>query len=214
MDIKKPLVNYSGVVGELLTDDIHINKGSHYLVFNNTGSTIAAGTLVMATGTTGNSGQITIAAWDGSAPSKYIMGLVLADIPDDTDGVCVEFGPLRGIQTDGGNYNETWVDGEILFAGASGGLTKVQPTAPNTKTTLAIVINSHATNGTLLVRPTFGSNLGEDELVELSTLTEGDILQYNATSERFENAALSLHIDGGYANSLYTAPQIIDGGSA
>jgi hypothetical protein len=174
-----------------------VGEDQFYRVINQSGSTIAKGTLVMAAGTVGNSGLIKVLPWNGSQPSKTIMGLALADIPTEDDptetgfGYVLAFGKLKGIQTNGGNYSETWVNGDILFAGATGGLTKNMPAAPNAKTTIAIVVNAHATNGTLVVRVTPGSNLAEDELVQLASLAAGDVLSYDATDGRFENKTLA-----------------------
>lgn len=172
---------------------LSIGEDQIYRVINQTGASIPMGTLVMAFGTVGNSGAIKIKAWDGTQPSKTILGLTAAAIPTEALpsatglGYVLAFGKLRGIQTNGGNYSETWVDGDIIYAGASGGLTKTIPAAPNTKTTVAIVIGAHASNGTLFIRPTYGSNLSEDELVQLTSLANNNVLQYNSTTARFEN---------------------------
>jgi hypothetical protein len=185
---------------------LQLGEETLYRVSNRTGSLIPDGTLCMAAGTLGNSGRIKVAPWDGSVPSKYIIGVATTDILNDNDGYVTHFGKVRGIQTNGANYGESWEDGEVLFAGATGGLTKTMPEAPNTKTTIAIVIRAHGSSGTLFVRPTYGSKLDEDELVQIDSLADGDILQYNATAGRFENvsnAALQALVDEaqGYANS-------------
>jgi hypothetical protein len=184
---------------------ISVGEDQFYRVINQSGTTITKGTLVMAAGTVGNSGVIKVLPWNGSQPSKTIMGLALANIPTENDptetglGYVLAFGKLKGIQTNGGNYSESWVNGDILFAGASGGLTKTLPAAPSAKATVAIVISSHASNGTLFVRVTQGSNLAEDELVQLSGLANADVLSYDATDGRFENKTLA---DAGiYASS-------------
>jgi hypothetical protein len=176
---------------------ISVGEDQFYRVINQTGSTIAKGVLVMAAGTVGNSGKIKVAPWNGAQPSKTIMGLTLAAIPTENDptesglGYVLAFGKVSGIQTNGANYGETWVNGDIIYAGASSGLTKTLPAAPNTKTTIAIVINAHASNGTLFVRPSYGSSLGEDELVQLSGLADGDTLVWKSATSRFENGAVS-----------------------
>lgn len=175
---------------------LSVGEDQVYRVINQTGSTITKGSLVVANGTVGGSGLIKIALWNGTQPSKTIMGIVYADIPTEADpvtgfGYVLAFGKMKGIQTNGGNYSESWVDGDILYAGQSGGLTKTMPAAPKTKTTVAIVVNAAASNGTLFVRPTYGSNLGEDDLVQLSGLAGGDVLSYDATDGRFENKTLA-----------------------
>jgi len=168
-----------------------------YHVTNQTGSTITKGTLCVAAGTVGGSGKILVAPWNGTTQSKYIIGIagediLTEDLPTDKgEGFVVAFGKVRGIQTDGGDYSESWANGDILFPKPGGGLTKTMPDAPNSKATIAIVINASSNNGTLFVRPTLASNLNEDELVKLTTLTNGDILQYVSANFRFENKSLS-----------------------
>lgn len=177
-----------------LTGDVVLQLGqeTHYHVLNASNTTaIPNGTLVMAAGTNGASGKIKVKPWDASGPSKYIIGIATATIAAEYEGYVTAFGKVRGIQTNGANYSETWVDGDILYAGAAGGLTKTLPVAPNTKTTIAIVIAAHASNGTLFVRPTYGSQLGEDELVQLASLADGDVLVYDGTDGRFENKTLA-----------------------
>jgi hypothetical protein len=187
-------LNSGGVV-------LQVGQESLFRVTNQSGSTIDKGTLVMAVGTVGSSGRILIAPWNGSQPSQTIMGLTTETIIDDGDGFVTHFGKLRGIDTTGAPYSESWSNGDILFAGASGGLTKTQPQAPNTKTIVALVINAHASVGELFIRPTFGSSLANDELVELTTLSNGQVIRYNSTNGRFENVTLTASDVGAYSDT-------------
>ena len=126
-------------------------------VRNATGSTIVNGTAVMATGTVGASGRITVAPANiNSSNYKMILGIVTESIAAGADGFCTVFGKVRGIQTNGANYGETWIDGDVIYVKDSdgGALTKVVPTGTQAKLPIAIVINSHAVNGTLFVRVT------------------------------------------------------------
>lgn len=126
-------------------------------VRNNTGSTIVNGTAVMATGTLGNSGRITVAPANINGSSyKYMLGVVTESIAAGSDGFCTVFGKVRGIQTNGANYGETWVDGDVIYVKDSdgGALTKVVPTGTQVKLPIAIVIKAHGTNGTLFIRVT------------------------------------------------------------
>lgn len=184
-----------------LMDGVTLQHGQeiHFHVTNGTAQTIADGTLVMSTGTQGNTGKILVAPWDGVTASKHILGVVTMEITAGSDGYVTYFGKVRQIDTrglaDGG-----WVDGTVLFADPDhpGKLTKTLPQAPKGKTTVAIVIRA-GTNGSMFVRITYGSMLGEDELVQLGTLQNNDSLYFNSTTGRFENktpaqarAALSL----------------------
>lgn len=112
---------------------------------NNTGSTINNGTVVMATGTLGASGRITVAPYDGTTDVKYIIGVSTEDIADGEDGKITNFGKVRKLDTS--SYSE----GDVLYVAASGALTATEPTS-GVYNAIAFVINQHATNGTIMVR--------------------------------------------------------------
>lgn len=174
-----------------LNSEVTLQAGQEilYRVHNGSGVVIPNGTLVMFTGALGNSGRLVVAAYDGVSSPETILGLATEEIGIGLEGYVTHFGKVRGIQTDGNNYGETWADGDIIYASNTGGLTNVRPEAPDTKTIIAIVINAHGSNGTLFVRVTRSSALANDDLVEIGTLTNGDILVYNSTTSRFENVA-------------------------
>jgi hypothetical protein len=181
------------------TVDIQLNgfalhTGEHivYHVKNETGSTIAKGVPVMFAGTNGNSGKLLIQPWNGTGPSEYFMGLTAEELSDDEEGFVISFGKLRGIQTNGGNYGQTWVNGDIIYAATTtGNLTKTQPVAPNPHITVCAVVSAHASNGTLFIRPTLGSNIKDDEGVTITSLTSGQLLVANSAGTVFENKSVS-----------------------
>lgn len=181
------------------TVDIQLNSftmhtGEHvlYHAANQTGSTIAKGKPVMFAGTDGNSGKLLIQPWNGTGPSVYFMGLTAEPLTDAEEGFVIAFGKLRGIQTNGANYGETWGDGDIIYAGTTtGSLTKTQPAAPNPHIIVAAVISAHPSNGTLFIRPTLGSNIKDDEGVTIANLAAGQLLVANAAGTIFENKSLS-----------------------
>lgn len=112
---------------------------------NNTGSLISNGTVVMATGTLGASGRITVAPYDNTTDVKYVVGVTTEDIADGTDGKVTSFGKVRGVNT------SSWSEGSVLYTTTNGNLTSTVPTT-GVKKAIAFVVNSHATNGTLMVR--------------------------------------------------------------
>ena len=181
------------------TLDIQLNgfalhTGEHvvYHVKNSTGSTIAKGVPVMFAGTDGNSGKLLVQRWNGTGPSTYFMGLTAEELSNGEEGFVIAFGKLRGVQTNGGNYGETWVNGQIVYAGTTtGSLTKTQPAAPNPHIQVLAVVSAHPSNGTLFIRPTLGSNIKDDEGVTITSLSSGQILVANAAGTVFENKSLS-----------------------
>jgi hypothetical protein len=190
---------------------LQIGQEQLYYVKNQTGGTLLKGRIVRAVGTVGVSGRILVdyAIGDGTHPGYTIMGVLTQDIEDGEDGYVTEFGSIKGIDTTGTTYGETWNEGDILYISntISGGLTKFTPEAPNLKTIMAIVINS-AANGNLFVRPTFASNLRKDEEVEydINSLTQSSLLAWNLSNQRWEQATFSnlLTENGGILGSGLT----------
>lgn len=147
---------------------LHVGQHVVYHTQNNTGSTINKGVPVMFAGTTGNSGKLRIKPWDGVGPATLFMGILAEQLTTASEGFVIAFGKLRGIQTNGANYGQTWVDGDIIYAGStSGSLTKVKPTSGEI-VEVAAVVHAHASNGILFIRPEFSTALGP-----LATLTPG-----------------------------------------
>lgn len=122
---------------------------------NDTGSTIANGSVV---GFAGVNGEIKVSKYiaDGSVPELYFVGMATFDMADDVTGAVTIYGKVRDLDTTGTPYGETWAVGDILYASptTAGGLTKVRPTAPNSVIVVAAVLSVSATTGSVLVRPT------------------------------------------------------------
>jgi hypothetical protein len=144
------------------TVDIQLNgftmhTGQHVVFHckNQTASSIAKGVPVMFAGTDGNSGKLLIKPWDGIGPATYFMGIAAEAFAVDQEGFVVAFGKVRGIQTNGANYGETWVNGDVIYGSTTAGyLTKTAPTIPSPLVEVLAVVSSHASNGTVFVRPT------------------------------------------------------------
>lgn len=112
------------------------------LVRNGTASSIPDGTVVMLTGSIGNSGRLVVAPYDGVADASLILGIATETIASNADGFVASYGKLRGIDT------SMWSDGDVLYTNGSG-LATTPPAGLNMK--IAAVVHSH-TNGTLMVR--------------------------------------------------------------
>jgi len=69
----------------------------------------------------------------------------------------------------------------VLYASptSAGGFTSTAPQAPNNIVTVAIVITSSTSNGAIFVRPTFSSNINEDEGVKITSPVANEGLFYN-----------------------------------
>jgi hypothetical protein len=160
-----------------------VGEDIFYHVRNTTGSTIPKGTAVRFAGTTGNSGRLLIAPMiaNGTSPSQYYMGITSEAISNNQDGKVYQFGKMR-VNTSAFN------DGDILYVSTTvaGAFQTTAPTAPNNIIVAAAVVHS-ANNGTLMIRPTLGSNINADEGVLITTPANNDILQYESSTSLWKN---------------------------
>jgi hypothetical protein len=152
-----------------------------WYVRNAEATTLNAGEVVYAFGTLGNSGRITVKRFlaNGSIPSKYVVGIVGASIAAGQDGYVVDFGKIRGINTN------AFDEGDILYPSATvaGQLTKTEPAAPNARMPIAFVVTKSATVGAIAVRLNGGGKLADIHDVAITTTpTNGQVLTYNDTT--------------------------------
>ena len=127
------------------TTTLQIGQETYINAKNQTGNTITDGIVVMAVGTLGASGRILIAPYDGISDPKYILGITTESIVNGSNGKITTFGKIRGLDT------SMFAEGAKLFVTTSGGLTNVEPST-GVNIAIAYVINSHASNGTIMVR--------------------------------------------------------------
>jgi len=173
---------------------LQVGQEMHYYAKNTSGGDILNGTPVMFTGTLGASGKLTFgkAVADGSAPAIYMMGVATEDIPNNGFGYITSFGKVRGFNTSGTPYGETWNDGDIIYfsPAAAGTWTNVRPTAPNLDLPVAVVLNA-ATGGSgeIFVRMKTGETVNSLHDVEAGSPSDGDILEYDSGNARWENVA-------------------------
>lgn len=135
---------------------IQAGQENNRVVRNGTGNTIVNGTVVMVTGTIGNSGRLVVAPASGVVGTAMrIYGIATQDMLAGQDGYVTTDGKVRNINTTGNTVGEVWADGDILYVkpNDNGNLTKVIPTYGQLKMPVANVIHAH-TNGTLEVRVT------------------------------------------------------------
>jgi hypothetical protein len=184
---------------------------SFYLphTINVSGVTITKGSFVMAVGAQGDRISIARAVTNGTIDPKFMLGVAAEDITNTSDtGKVLTDGVIAGLNT------LAWPVGTVLYPNPSvaGGLTSTPPTAPNIRTSIAIVVKSNATDGVIYVRMTTGSVLGgTDSNVNFSSLATGDLIVYNATTGIWENKTQST-ITAGNATKWATARTITLGG--
>ena len=165
-------------------------------VYVKASATITKGQVIVQDGSVGASGVLKgRPAPISLSNSQTILGVAAESIALNDFGLVQRFGYLRGFNTTGTPYGETWVDGDALYYNPAyvGGLTNVKPSAPYTKTQVAEVVNASSSgSGEVLVNVIFGSQLGgTDSNVQFGTLNPNDVIVYDSVAQYWKNVAQS-----------------------
>ena len=160
------------------------------VVKNGTGETISDGIPVMYSGSVGGSGKLSVvkAIADNSIPSGYMIGITTESISNGEWGYVATYGRVRGFNTTGTPYGETWSADDIIYVDAdtAGHLTNVAPEAPNTEIIVGVV-SVASNNGALIVNPRWNCRIEDLADVNGTPLsTTGQILVWNNDSSFFD----------------------------
>lgn len=155
-------------------------------VRNTTGATLTKGTAVYISGATGQIPTVTKAKANTDASSAQTLGLINADLANNTNGYVTVIGIVNDIDT------SAYTDGQQLYlSGATaGGLTSTKPYAPTHLVYVAIVEYAHHIHGKLYVKVQNGYELDEIHNVSAQSPVNGQTIIYNATTNLWEATAI------------------------
>lgn len=156
-------------------------------VRNQSGSTMAAGSIVYISGATGNLPLITKAQANNDANSAQTIGFVKTSIANNGTGYVIVRGVLENIDT------SALTEGVQLYLSPStaGTWTTTKPSAPQHLVYVGIVIRSHPTLGTILVSVQNGYELHELHDVALSSEANNDLLVYELSTDLWKNKSFA-----------------------
>lgn len=156
-------------------------------VRNTTGATLAKGTAVYISGATGQIPTVTKAQANSDASSAQTLGLMTADLANNSNGYVTVIGLITNINT------SAYTDGQQLYLSGTtaGGLTATKPYAPTHLVYVAVVEYAHATQGKLFVKVQNGYEMDELHNVSAQSPTNGQVLIYNETTSLWEKANLT-----------------------
>ena len=147
-------------------------------VRNQSGSTMAKGTIVYISGATGNTPTISKAIATGDATSAQTLGVVKDDIANNGFGYVVVFGKVSGLDT------QALTEGQQLYLSGTtaGAYTTTKPYAPIHLVYIGIVTRSHPTQGTIEIRVQNGYEMDELHDVAAKDAIDGQVLQYDGST--------------------------------
>jgi hypothetical protein len=154
-------------------------------VYNNSGATLTKGTVVYINGGQGNLPTITKALATSDATSAQTYGLVQTDITNMNNGFVVVIGSLMDLDT------QAFTEGTQLYLSGTtaGAYTSTKPSAPIHLVYVAIVVRSHPTQGVIEVKIQNGVEMDEIHDVQITSIANGNILQYDSSTSLWKNVA-------------------------
>jgi hypothetical protein len=151
--------------------------------------------IIYQTGTVGASGVITFAPTIiGITDGTLILGVATENLALNDFGRITSYGVVRGITTNGTAFGETWADGdEIYYNPLTGNPTNIKPVAPNVKVSVGTLIKAGSGgSGSIQIEINHGSVLGgTDSNVQLTSVTNGNILTYDGGNGYWKNTDLT-----------------------
>jgi hypothetical protein len=180
-------ISTTAFVQAALAGGTAVAKNLEVYVRNQSGSTIAAGSIVYISGATGNRPLITLAQANNDANSAQTIGFVKTSIANNGFGYVIVRGELENIDT------SALTEGAQLYLSptTAGTWTTTKPSAPQHLVYVGIVIRSHPTLGTILVAVQNGYELGEIHDVALSSPANNDLLAYESATDLWKNKSFS-----------------------
>ncbi len=166
-------------------------------VVNKAGVQLNEGTLVMVDPSQpaqGNRLRIVKAITDGTYSSQLIVGVLTENVANNATGLATWFGYVRNLSLAAMKpADETWVEGDLLYANPTtpGILTKVAPSAPAHRSSIAAITSINGNNLTIMVRPSLGFHLNELHDVAESGSVTGDLLIKNTNGTWINSKTLS-----------------------
>jgi len=157
-------------------------------VRNTTGATLTKGTAVYISGATGQRSTVSKALATGDATSAQTLGLITADLANNSNGYVTVVGLVTNMNT------SAYTDGQQLYLSptTAGTLTATKPYAPQHLVYVAIVEYAHPTQGKLFVKVQNGYEMDELHNVSAQSPTTGQTLVYNSSNSLWEKNTVSL----------------------
>ena len=168
-------------------DGVTIQLGQETVarVVNKTGSTINNGQVVRASGAQGGRMTVTVASNVSDSLSATVLGVATETIANNAEGFITLTGLVRDIDT------SALTEGAPIYLTTNGGMTTTQPITPAHLVLIGYCVRSHASVGSIFVKPQNGYEIGELHDVLITNPLNGQILTYNQASDIWVNQTLS-----------------------
>jgi len=157
------------------------------LVRNTTGATLTKGTVVYISGSTGQNPTVSKAIATGDATSAQTLGIMTADLSNNSNGYVTIIGLVSNINT------SAFTDGQQLYLSptTAGTYTATKPHAPDHLVYIDVVERAHPTQGKIFVKVQNGYEMDELHDVSAQNPTNGQVLIYNESTSLWEKHTIT-----------------------
>lgn len=191
-------VPVGGSTGQILSKNSATNYDTGWIdnftsdvrqtVKNDSGGTLAKGTVVYVSGANGTNVLVKAALANADSTSATTIGLLYQQLASNGTGYVITEGLLTGLNTASATAGDpVWLSGTV-----AGGLIygwANEPKAPTHIVYLGTVARAHATLGEILVQVRNGWELDELHNVLITSPTNGQVLTYNSASGLWVNSS-------------------------
>ena len=179
------------------------------IVRNSTGVTLTKGQVVYLSGATGNRPNAVLSQANTEATSSKTIGIVIANIANNSDGYVAVNGTLHNLDTSA----FTAGDAVWLSAATAGAITSTIPSEPNHTVFIGYIARSHPTQGRLVILIQNGYELNELHGVLIASEANNDLLTYESSTGLWKNKTFSAIFGGTPLVSVPTLAQVTTAGN-
>ncbi len=183
--------------------NLPIGRSNTVIVYNGSGATIAKGAVVAVAGAQGQRPSVVLADADSEPLSAATLGVAAEAIANGAEGIVSTFGIVSGVDTSAftaGNH--------IYLSQTAGGLTATRPSAPAHTVFIGWVLHVNASSGRIFININNGWELDELHNVNISSVANNNLLQYDSANAYWKNVAPSAVTGVGSAAQLVTGRTI------
>lgn len=189
----------------------HLGQSIHVYVTNAESVTITKGQAVYQFGAQGDRPTVKLAYNTSDATSAKTLGFAAENIAAGQTGFVISHGIIDGLNT------SAYSIGDTLYLGdTAGSITNVKPQAPNHMVYLGAVARVNSGSGMIYVKVQNGYELDEIHDVKITSIANGQILQYNGTGGYWQNVSgyNNTNWDSAYAwGNHASAGYVVSGGA-
>jgi hypothetical protein len=183
--------------------NLQIGQENVVRVYNGTGATITNGSVVAVAGAQGQRPSVVLADADSEPLSAATLGIATEDIANGAEGFVSTFGVVNGLNTSGFTAGAP-----VYLSQTAGALTATRPSAPAHTVFIGWVLHVNASSGRIFININNGWELDELHNVNISSVANNNLLQYDSANAYWKNVAPSAVTGVGSASQLVTGRTI------